>query len=220
MRKGIAVLGAAGAGALFLAGCATTDVSGQHDQNYDFASVERVAVVAVEGADGSEAAQNQVAGMFNESLLRKGYSPVERSQIREVMDEQDFQHSDATTTSGAAELGRILNVDTAIVVNVPQYGDSMSMSAQMIDVDNGAVVWSASGSAASREGLSRRFGQLLGGASGAVAGREVDGTMGAVIGGASGAVAGDMAGEAMTPEQQEQAAELVVELSDNMPDPD
>lgn len=219
MRKAMAVLGGAGVGALLLAGCATTDVSGEHDRNYDFSSVERVAVIAVEGAGGSEAAQNQVAGMFNEALLRKGYSPVERSQIRELKAEQDFQHDDATTASGAAELGRILNVDTAIVVNVPDYGDSMSMSAQMIDVDDGAVVWSASGSGATRGGLSRRVGQLLGGTGGAVAGREAGGTTGAVIGGASGALAGDIAGETMTPQQQEQAAELVIELSDNMPDP-
>ena len=44
-----------------------------------------------------------------------------------------------------------------------------------------------------------------------------DGPRGAVIGGATGAVAGDIAGEAMTPQQQKLAASLIVKLSESLP---
>lgn len=199
-------------------GCASTDISGQTDQNYDFSQVQRVAVVAIEGAGGSEAAQNQVGAMFNESLLRKGYSPVERSQVREIMDEQDFAQSDRTSAEGAAEAGRILNVDAALTVNVPEYGDTTSISVQMIDVETAAILWTASGSSSTGGGLSEDLGTLLGGAGGAAAGSEAGGTVGAVVGAGAGAAGGNIAGRALTPQEQEQAAELVVELSDTLPD--
>lgn len=204
--------------AALTSGCASTDASGEYDRNYDFAAAERVAVVAVEGAAGQEAAQNQIAAMFNQSLMRKGYSPVERSQIQAVMDEQEFGQSDVTRASGAAELGRILNVAAVLLVNVPNYGEKMSMSAQMVDTEDASIVWSASGSARTGAGLSGQAGQFLGAVGGGAAGYQADGGRGAVVGGGAGAVGGKIAGEAMTPERQKQAAKLVKEISESLPD--
>lgn len=217
MKYPIALLGIIVAGAFLLSGCSTTHVSGQPDRNYDFASVKRVAVVAVEGAGGNTAAQNQVAGMFNQTLLRKGYSPVERQQVRAIMDEQKFQQSDATSPSGAARLGQILNVDAAVTINIPEYGERMSITVQMIDVNSAAIIWTASGSADTRGGLSRHVGTVSGLVGAAYLGQKRDGPRGAVIGGATGAVAGDIAGEAMTPQQQKLAASLIVKLSESLP---
>ncbi len=202
-------------------GCATISASGQAHPTYDFSEVERVAVVAIEGADDSEAAQNQVGMMFNQQLMAKGYAPVERAQIREVMDEQDFQQSDVTSTSGAARLGQILNVDAALIINVPRYDDEeMSMSVQMVDINDGSIVWSASGSGAIRAGLSQRAGQFFGliGGAGLGAAAADDNTTGAILGGAAGAMGGELAGEAMTPMQQEHAADLIVEITESLPD--
>lgn len=201
-----------------MAGCASTSASGEHDRNFDFSSIERVAVVAIEGAGASEAAQNQIGSMFNQRLMGKGYSPVERAQIRAVMDEQNFQQSDVTSPSNAAELGRIMNVDMVLLVNVPEYREKMSMSVQMVSTENAGIVWSASGSADTGGGLSEKAGALFGAAAGAAAGSEADGTRGAVAGGIAGAAAGDLAGESMTPRQQEQAAELIDELAKSLPD--
>lgn len=219
MRSLIPGLGAIFFVATFVAGCASTSGSGNYDQNYDFSSVKRVAVVAVEGASAvnREAAQNQIASMFNQELLGKGYSPVERSQIREVMDEQNFAQSDATRASGAAELGRILNVDAAIILNIPQYGDLMEMSAQMVDVESARIIWSANGSAKTGKGLNQKAGAFLGAVGGAVGGHQMNDTGGAVVGGAAGAAGGSIAGEALTPQRQEQAAKLIKKLTESLP---
>jgi hypothetical protein len=205
--------------AAFMAGCASTSGSGNYDQNYDFSSVKRVAVVAVEGASAvnREAAQNQIASMFNQQLLGKGYSPVERSQIKAVMDEQKFAQSDVTRASGAAQLGKILNVDTAVILNVPKYGQLMEMSAKMVDVESARIIWSANGSAKTGAGLNEKAGAFLGAVGGAVGGHQMDSTGGAVVGGAAGAAGGAVAGEAMTPQRQEQAAKLVKKLSESLP---
>ncbi len=207
--------------ALVLAGCASTNATGAHNQNYDFSTLKRVAVVAVEGASvhNRDAAQNAIANIFNQYLMTKGYSPVERSQIKAVIDEQNFSHSSYTSTAGAAKLGRILNVDAAIILNIPRYGQVMEMSAKMVDVDTAAIIWSANGSASTGSGLNKAAGALLGAVSGAVVGHQVDDTGygGTVVGGAVGGAGGAIAGSYMTPQRQEQANELIKELVKTLP---
>lgn len=205
--------------ASLMAGCASTSGSGTVKQGYDFGSVNQVAVVAIEGASAvnREAAQNQIASMFNQQLLGKGYSPVERSQIKAVIDEQKFAQSNLTRASGAAQLGRILNVDTAIILNVPQYGQMMEMSAKMVDVESARIIWSANGAAKTGAGLNEKAGAFLGAVGGAVGGHQMNDTGGAVVGGAAGAAGGSIAGEAMTPQRQEQAAKLIKKLTESLP---
>ncbi|MEF8793653.1 glycine zipper 2TM domain-containing protein [Thiohalorhabdus sp.] len=202
---------------VLLAGCASTTGSGQTKAGYEFSEVERVGVVGVDGAGGggSEAAENQFAVMFNKVLLEKGYSPVERQQIREVIKEQEFQNSDMTRAQNATAVGRILNVDAVVTINVPKYGETMEMSIQMMDPESAAVVWSASGNAST--GMAGETGALIGGVTGAVAGSEMEGTAGAVAGGATGAAAGGLAGEQMSPQRREQSAKLMNKLSESLP---
>src|SRR5690625_3113846 len=91
----------------FLGGCASINASGNHASGFDFSSVNRVAVVSVKGVGGG--VQAQIANMFSQRLLGMGYSPVERTQIQEVIKEQNFSHSDVTRAAGAAKVGQILN---------------------------------------------------------------------------------------------------------------
>ncbi len=202
---------------LLLVACASVSGSGQFNQTYDFDSIERTAVVSVEGI-GGDASRDQIAIMFNQALLGLGYSPIERSQINAVLDEQDFSRSTITSASGAAQAGRILNVDTVVLINLPEYGDTMSMSAQMIDVEDGTILWSASGSASTGASMTRRAGQLLGAIGGGIIGAEIGGdSTGTVVGGVGGAMGGDIIGEALTPQRQEQVAILIDRLTQSLP---
>ena len=198
-------------------GCASVSGSGEYNRSYDFTGIERTAVISVDGI-GGQANRDQVAAMFNQALLGLGYSPVERSRINTVLEEQDFSRSQITTTEGAARAGRILNVNTVVLVNVPEFGDNMSMTAQMIDVEDGAIVWSASGSARTGADMTRRSGQLLGAVGGAIIGSEVGGdSTGAVAGGVGGAIGGGIAGDALSRQRQEQSAVLVDQLTRSLP---
>lgn len=217
-KQCLLTLGALMTIALLIAGCASVSGSGEYNRSYDFATVERTAVVSVDGI-GGQAARDQVASMFNQALLGRGYSPVERSQIKTVLTEQDFSRSDVTTASGAAKAGEILNVDSVVLINVPEFGDDMSISGQMVDVSNGTILWSASGSARTGADMTRRAGQILGAIGGGIIGAEVggDGDTGAILGGVGGAVGGGVAGDALSTQRQEQTAVLVDQLTRSLP---
>ncbi len=203
--------------ALVITACASVSGSGQYNQTYDFNLIERTAVVSVEGI-GGDAARDQIASMFNQALLGLGFSPIERSQINAVLEEQDFSRSAVTSASGAAQAGRILNVDSVILINLPEFGDTMSMSAQMIDVEDGTILWSASGSARTGADMTRRAGMLLGAIGGGIIGAEVGGdSTGTVVGGVGGAMGGDILGEALSRQRQEQAAVLIDQLTQSLP---
>ena len=197
-------------------GCASVSGTGEFNRSYDFTSIERTAVVSVDGI-GGQANRDQIAAMFNQALLGLGYSPVERGRINAVIEEQDFSRSQMTSADGAARAGRILNVDAVVLVSVPEFGDNMSMTAQMIDVEDGTIVWSASGNARTGANMTRRSGQLLGAVGGAIIGSEVGGTTGGVAGGVGGAVGGGIAGDALSRQRQEQSAVLVDQLTRSLP---
>jgi len=202
-----------------LVGCASVSGSGEHNRTYDFSSIERTAVISVAGVGSQTAARDQIASMFNQALLGRGYSPIERSQINAVLDEQDFSRSELTRASGAARAGQVLNVDSVVLITLPAFGDDMSMSAQMVDVEDGTILWSASGSARTGAAMTRRAGQLLGAIGGGILGAEVgdNGSTGAVVGGVGGAVGGDIIGDALSKQRQEQAAVLVDQLTRSLP---
>ena len=203
--------------ALITTACASVSGSGEYNRTYDFSRIERTAVISVEGV-GGQAARDQIAAMFNQALLGLGYSPIERSQINAVLDEQDFSRSQVTSAAGAARAGRILNVDSVVLVTLPAFGETMSMTAQMVDVEDGTILWSASGSARTGADMTRRAGQLLGAIGGGIIGSEVGGdSTGTVIGGVGGAIGGDIAGEALSRQRQEQAAVLVDQLTQSLP---
>jgi hypothetical protein len=202
---------------VLLSACASVSGSGDYNRTYDFSAIERTAVVSVDGI-GGDAARDQIASMYNQALLGLGYSPIERSQIDQVLEEQDFSRSQVTTASGAAEVGRILNVDSVVLVNLPAFGETMSMSAQMVDVTDGTILWSASGTARTGADMTRRAGQLLGAIGGGILGAEIgDDSTGAVVGGVGGAVGGDIIGEALSKQRQEQAAVLIDRLTLTLP---
>ena len=206
----------AAAMALVVSACASVSGSGEYNRSFDFSSIQRTAVVSVEGV-GGQAARDQIASMFNQALLRHGYSPIERSQINAVLEEQDFSRSQITTASGAARAGQVLNVDSVVLVNIPEFGDDMSMSAQMVDVEDGTILWSASGSARTGANMTRRAGQLLGAIGGGIIGAEVGDDTGAIVGGVGGAVGGGIAADALSKQRQEQTAILIDQLTQSLP---
>lgn len=205
--------------AVFISACASVSGSGEYNRSYDFTTVERTAVISVDGI-GGQAARDQIASMFNQALLGQGYSPIERSRINAVLEEQDFSRSQVTTATGAARAGEILNVDSVVLINVPQFSDDMSMSAQMVDVEDGTILWSASGSARTGADMTRRSGQILGAIGGGILGSEVGGSgdTGAIAGGVGGAVGGGILGDALSRQRQEQAAVLVDQLTRSLPE--
>lgn len=205
--------------AVVLGGCASSSGQGAANSRYDFSSISQVAVVDVVGEVPSEAAKGQITSFFNQHLLEKGYNPIERLQIAQLLNEQDFEASGLTDERGAAQMGRLLNLDAVILVNVPRFDEKLTMSAKMLDVETGSVLWTASSSASTGSGMNTALGALGGAVAGSVVGGSASGgnTGVTVASGAAGAVGGGLAGELLTPEKEEQAQKMIAKLTDSLP---
>lgn len=201
---------------MVLAGCASSEAESQAAIGYDFSALDRVAIVEVTGRIYGEAVKNQVANMFMMELMERGYTVVERSQVKAVLKEQEFQSSDITTDQGAARAGQILNVPAVMMIDIPKYKDEkVSMTAKMIEVETGAVLWVGQGTGSTGKTLSTLVGAGLGAAAGAVlaGGDSSDRVIGGVIGG----VVGGVAGNALSPEQEKQVRKVVDKVTASLP---
>jgi hypothetical protein len=198
---------------LLVGGCSTGESYTR--AGYDFSKLDKVAVLQVSGAVKSDAARNQLGDFFAMELLKKGYTPVERAQVQALLKEQKFQASDATSTTAAAEAGRILNVPAVLIVNIPTYKEKMSMTAKMIDAEDGSILWAGSGSGSTGRTLST----IAGAAAGAVVGAVVagDDASDRAIGGVVGGVVGGVAGYALSPQEAETAKVVIKKVCKSLP---
>lgn len=201
--------------ALVIGGCATGKGESYVRVGYDFGQLNQVAIIEVSGAVAGDAAKNQIGDFFKIELLKKGYSPVERGQVQALLKEQEFQASDITTDQGAARAGKILNVPAVMLVNIPTYKEEMNMTAKIVDVEDGSILWLGSGFGRTGKTLST----ILGAAAGAAAGVAVAGgdTSDKVIGGVAGGVLGGVAGQALSPQQAEQVQKVIKKVCENLP---
>ncbi len=143
--------------ALLMGGCVSTQESSSQT-GYDFTGVDKVAIVAVEGAVTSEAAKDQIADFFSIELLEKGYAPIGRSQVRAQLREQEPESQDLTTAEMAVDVGLILDVPAVLAIQIPHFGEQISITATMINVEDGSTLWIASESGRGGKGGSDMFG--------------------------------------------------------------
>jgi len=201
---------------LAVAGCASSKGESQAVVGYDFSKIEKVAIVEVTGRVYGEAVKNQIGDYFTFELMKRGYQVIERKNIKTLLKEQEFQASDITTDEGAAKAGKILNVPAVMLINIPKYGDEkMEMTAKLIDVENGTILWIGNGSGSTGKTLSTLVGVAAGAALGAAVGGHDTGDR--VIGGVIGGVAGGVAGNVLSPEQEEQVKKVIAKVVQSLP---
>jgi len=201
--------------ALIVGGCATGKGESYIRADYDFGKLTKVAVIEVSGAVRGDAVKNQIGDFFAMELLKKGYTPVERAQVQALLKEQKFQESEVTSDQDAAKAGKILNVPAVIVVNIPTYKEEMNMTAKIIDVEDGSVLWVGSGFGSTGKTLSTITGAAGGAAVGAVLGG--GDTRDRVAGGVIGGVLGGVAGHALSPQQAEQVQKIIKKVCESLP---
>ena len=105
----------------------------------------REPVVAAVIAPGDSTARpttvTDVAALLEEELRRTGrYTMVERSRVREVLEEAAFQQSGVTAPEGAVELGRLLNATQLLYVQGQPAGRGRQITVRAVDVATGQVV--------------------------------------------------------------------------------
>ncbi len=199
------------AGLLIISGC--TSGESYVRAGYDFSKLDKIAVVEVAGRIGGEVARNQISDFFVMELLKKGYAPIERAQVHALLKEHEFQASDLTSSEGAARAGRILNVPTVLIVNIPRFKEEINMTAKIIDVEDGSILWMGSGSGTT----GKLFSTIGGAAAGAAAGVAVAGDDDQLIGGVIGGVLGGVAGQALSPQKADKAKEIIKKMCATLP---
>ena len=147
------------ASALLVGGCASPTRESSSRVGYDFSGVGKVAIVAVEGTVKSEVARDQIAEFFAIELLEHGYAPVGRPQVRRILarqaaDANEPEFADLSHPEEAVEVGLALKVPAVLTVNVPHFGDTISITATMVDVEDGSILWIAHGSGRGAAGVS------------------------------------------------------------------
>lgn len=202
--------------ALAVAGCASSEAESQAVAGYDFSGLNKIAIVEVTGRVYGEAVKNQISNLFTMALMKKGYTFIERKDVKAILKEQEFQASDLTTDIGAAKAGQILNVPAVMMIDIPTYkGEKMEMSAKLIDVENGTILWMGSGEGKTGKTLSTLVGAGLGAAAGAVLAGGDSGDR--VVGGVIGGVVGGVAGNALSPDQTKQVKKVVAKVVKDFP---
>jgi len=200
---------------LAVAGCASSTGESQAVVGYDFSKIDKVAIIEVTGRVYGEAVKNQIGDYFTFELMKRGYQVIERKDIKALLKEQEFQASDLTTDEGAAKAGKILNVPAALLINIPKYDERLEMTAKLLDVENGTILWIGRGSGTTGKTLSTILGVAAGAALGAAVGGHDTGDR--VIGGVIGGVAGGVVGNALSPEQEEQVKKVLAKVVESMP---
>ena len=200
--------------ALFVGGCASQKGESYALAGFNFAELDRVAILEVTGQVRGETVKNQIGTFFEIELIKRGYSPIERREIQKLLKEQEFQASDITSNMGAAEAGRVLNVPAVMLVNIPKYEEEMTMTAKLVNVEDARILWIGNGSGTT----GKTFATILGAAAGAAAGVAVAGDGDEVAGGIVGGILGGVAGQALSPQQEEQVQKVIKELCESMPE--
>jgi hypothetical protein len=196
-------------------GCATGKGESYSRAGFNFSTLDKVAVLEVSGAVRGDPVKNQIGDFFVMELIKRGYTPVERAKVQALLKEQEFQASDVTSDQDAAKAGRILNVPAVMLINIPTYKEEINMTAKIVSVEDGGVLWAGSASGST----GKTFSTILGAAVGATAGAVVAGgdTRDRVAGGIIGGILGGVAGQALSPQQSEQVQKIIKKLCETMP---
>lgn len=137
------------AGMSLLVGCTSpTPNSESHVlEGYDFSYHHLVAIVDVVGEIESERAKNQIADLFTLQLLRKGFGAIQRDLVMQRLREAGFEKENLSPEAYAIEAGRVLQVPAVLIIHVPTFGKEASLTAKILEVQNGSALWLGSGSA-------------------------------------------------------------------------
>ena len=200
--------------AVIVGGCASQKGESYSLVGFNFAELDKVAILEVTGAVRGDTVKNQIGTFFEMELMKRGYSPIERSQVQALLKEQEFQASDITSNIGAAEAGRVLNVPAVMVVNIPKYKEEMNMTAKLINVEDARILWIGNGSGST----GKTFATIAGAVAGAAIGVAVSGEDDQVLGGIAGGILGGVAGQALSPQQSEQVQKIIGRVCESMPE--
>jgi|GEM_PF-1079178 len=102
-------------GIFFLSGCAAHTVI---SRTYNFNNMHRIGIAKV---DANNAPVEGVEDLLAQYLIKGGFTVVDRSQLEQVMKENNIGISGLVDPATTKELGRLLGVDCLMIAEVSSY---------------------------------------------------------------------------------------------------
>lgn len=121
-------------------------IAASSDSAKSIAKVTRIPVVAISSLDPKGGVTSEEAGIIADNLAaqlqQSGiYRVMERSQMDQILKEQNFQQSGACDGSQCAvEMGKLLGIDYMVVGSIGKIGTIHSMSLRLVDVGTGEAL--------------------------------------------------------------------------------
>ena len=118
-------------------------------------SREKIALAVLDFDPKNTSKENAeaVTDLLRTELFNAGrFIVVERDQIQQIIDEQQFQMAGYTDMLQAMEIGRLLNVHKILVGTVNKLGETYVLNARMVDIQSGAVELAVSKKSVGGEG--------------------------------------------------------------------
>lgn len=123
-------------------------------KNTAYNSSDTIAVMDFNAKDVSQSIALSVSELIRTELINNGkYTVIERSSMKEILNEQGFQQTGCTDTSCAVKIGKLLSAKKILVGSVMRLGSKLIISGRIIDVEKGIGERAASGKADSVEQL-------------------------------------------------------------------
>ncbi len=118
------------------------DIANMVLRNIDKLPHKRVAVCEFTSITGDTLEEGKLLQARVITLLTKveGLTVIERTRLKEVLDEQKFMLYTAVDESTAFEVGKILNVDALIMGDIAILEDRKEISARLVNVLNGEII--------------------------------------------------------------------------------
>ncbi|MFH1958467.1 MAG: CsgG/HfaB family protein [bacterium] len=102
---------------------------------------ENIAVLDFKAINASAAEASAISEFIRTALVNKGvFNVLERSNIDKILAEQGFQQTGCTRNECAVRIGKILNVQEAIVGSYTEIGNLHVITANVVDIETSRII--------------------------------------------------------------------------------
>jgi len=102
---------------------------------------ENIAVLDFKAINASAAEASAISGFIRNAFLNKGnFNVIEKRNIDKILAEQGFQQTGCTRNECAVQIGKILNVQEAIVGSYAEISNLHVITANVVDIETSRII--------------------------------------------------------------------------------
>ena len=108
------------------------------------ADIKKISVLKFSGQETSESEAETVSDLLSVLLVQsKKYIVLDRSDLKKILEEQDFQNTGCTDASCAVQIGKIICTDYIITGALSRLDKKFFITANIVNVETGEIIRSA-----------------------------------------------------------------------------